>query len=290
MKPPRFGLVDHREQGFAVNGTSTMPAIGLEKPPATAGVFAACQYLLGVTLWRQMFSRQMLVNLVLTALVAAIVSAWTLGHRSPSPERLSKDIFTPILLGFLVPIFAISHGASGIGGEREDRSLIYLLITPIPRPLVFLTKALSTTLLVAAWSAAAVILCCLLAKSPGYSLLPVYFPALLVGGAVYGMLFLTIGALFRHGTIISLAYWFFLEVLFGEMPGMVKRITVRYYLRCWIYDFGSWLHLGPSEPLFQQLLLPVSGTIAILALLAMYCGLAAVGSLVFTSREYTELG
>jgi hypothetical protein len=80
---------------------------------------------------------------------------------------------------------------------------------------------------------------CQMAGTPGGEAWALFWPASLLGAAAYAALFLLVGTIFRHGTIISLAYWFFLEVLFGNMPGIIKRISVAFYVRSMIYDAGA---------------------------------------------------
>jgi ABC-2 type transport system permease protein len=242
-----------------------------------------------LTLRRQIFSRQSLVCAALTTLSALIVLAWG-QHASPTARRLAEQVLIPSYIGFLMPIFAISYGASGIGGEREDRTLIYLLITPIPRAVLYLTKALATVLLVALWAGGSLGLMCVLAGEYGREVFPVFLAAGLLGTAVYAALFLFLGASFRHGTIISLAYWFFLEVLFGAMPGIVKRVTVSFYVKCLIYEAGDELSLQPRGRVAREMFLAVSADTAWLVLWSALAALLALGAMVLATREYAELG
>ena len=266
---------------------TTIPRDIAERPAGS--VVSACGHLFVLTLRRQLFSRQTLVCLGLVGLCTLIVFTWS-QQTSLSAKRLAEFFLVPIYVGFLVPIFAISYGASGIGGEREDRTLIYLLITPIPRALLYLTKALATLALVAAWTAGSLLVLCLLAGSYGRQMFPVALPACVLGSLVYAGLFLLLGAAFRHGTIISLAYWFFLEVLFGAMPGIIKRVTVVYYMKCMIYDAGTEFRLAPLSRVQQEMFLAIPGSTALTVLSCALAVLLALGALVLSSREYSELG
>lgn len=249
--------------------------------------FAACRHLFLLTVRRQLFSRQTLACIALTVLCMLIVLAWS---RQPNPtaKRLAEHVLVPTFIGFLVPIFSICYGASGIGGEREDQTLIYLLISGIPRPLVYLMKASAGLLLVAGWIVATLVALCQIAGAPGRELLPVFWSASLLGGLAYASLFLLIGAVFRHGTIISLVYWFFLEVLFGNLPGIVKRVSVAFYVRCMVYEAGGDLKLGPANRVAREMFQGVSGGTAQLALLAGIAGLLVTGTALFERREYQD--
>ncbi len=269
-----------------------MPAEETTTPPPTSAVartLRACASLFRLTLQRQLFSRQTLVNFGLAVLCGLIVAAWAhRGHRTVF--GLCYNMLLPTFIGFLMPIFAISYGSSTIGGEREDQSLIYLLVTPIPRFAVYITKALAASLLVAMWSCTALCTYCYLAGEIGQKALPVYFTATVLGGLAYTCVFMLLGALFRHGTILSLAYWFFLEVLFVQMPGTVKRVTVSYYVRCLIFDAGKEYNIGPRTPAEQEMFSALPGDQAWMILLGATIALTLLGALAFSRREYTELG
>ena len=248
---------------------------------------SACRHLFALTLRRQFFSRQTLASLALATLCVLIVLAWS-RQAGPSSKKLAEQVLVPTFVAFLMPIFAICYGASGIGGEREDRTLVYLLIASIPRPLIYLMKGLAGLSLVAAWTTVTLFVMCRLAGESGRGLFAVFLPACLLGGLAYASLFLLVGALFRHGTIISLVYWFFLEVLFGNLPGIVKRVLVAFYVRCMVYEAGGDLNLGPLGRIAKEMFLPVSGTTASITLSAAIAALLLTGLISFEQREYRD--
>ena len=254
---------------------------------ATPSTVSAGWHLFTLTLRRQFFSRQTLASFALSLLCGLIVLAWS-RQSDPTGKKLAEQVLVPTFVAFLMPIFAICYGASGIGGEREDRTLIYLLIVSMPRPLVYLMKALAGLTLVAAWTSATLLVLCQMAGAPGREVFATFLPASFLGGLAYASLFLLVGAIFRHGTIISLVYWFFLEVLFGNLPGIVKRVSVAFYVRCMVYDAGADLELGPASRVARVMFLPVSGTTATLTLTAAIASLLVVGLVAFEHREYRD--
>jgi ABC-2 type transport system permease protein len=260
----------------------------LAEPAERRSVATAALHLLGLSIRRQLFARHTLVSIGLTLLVSLIVLAWS---RQPNPttKKLAEQVLVTLYVGFLIPVFAICHGASAVGGEREDRTLIYLLIVPLPRWLTYAVKWLAAALVAAAWTAGGLWLFCTLAGRHGEGLIEVFGLAAVLGVIAYTSLFLGVGALFRHGTIISLAYWFFLEVLFGNVPGIMKRVSVAFYTRCLIYDRGSELQLGPLSRVARETFLPVEGGTALIALCVISAALLVVGAAIFQKREYPEL-
>lgn len=256
---------------------------------------SACGHLLSLSLRRLLFSKQTLVCLALTTLLILIVVAWSIPPRRTA-RKLAEQVLVTTFVGFLMPIFAISYGASCVGGEREDQTLIYLLISPIPRPLIYATKAAAALIQVWVWTTVSLTGLCMCAMIGGLStdatlrVLTVFLPACLFGVSAYTALFLLLGTAFRFGTVISLAYWFFLEVLFGAMPGLVKRITVSFYVKSWIYDAGEELSLGPLGRVARETFLGVSGETASLVLATASILLLASGAALFGRREFSELG
>lgn len=252
------------------------------------GLVSACWQLFTLTIRRQLISRQTLVGIALATLCCLIVLAWS-RQQEPSAKKFAERVLVPTYVAFLMPVFAICYAASAIGGEREDRTLIYLLITPIPRPFVYLSKAFAAIGLVVAWAAGVLVLLCLLGGAPGREMLPVFMPASLLGAAAYASLFLLLGTMFRHGTIVALAYWFFLEVLFGNLPGIIKRISVAFYVRSLIYEEGTDESLGPTGRVAREMFLAVSGGTAMTVLELGILGLVALGVYVFSEREFRDL-
>jgi ABC-type transport system involved in multi-copper enzyme maturation permease subunit len=246
----------------------------------------ACLHLGGLSLRRQFFSRQTLVSAVLTVLACLIVLGWSM-QEEPTVKKFAEEVLVPVHAAFLVPIFAICYGTSGIGTEREDRTLVYLLMTPLPRPLVYLMKYLSAMALVLAWTVSSLALLCGLARPWGIEAFELFWPALVLGALAYASLFHALGAAFRRGTIISLAYTFFLEGLLGNMPGIVKRISLSFYLSCMIYDAGSEHGIAPL--IVKDMFLPISSHAATIVLASVTLALLVVGILVFTRREYRDL-
>jgi ABC-2 type transport system permease protein len=272
--------------GAGMHEPTVATSLGRSEPSVHSGTLTVCAHLAGLSLRRQLLSRHTLVSIVLAGLACLIVVAWSM-QKEPSAKKFAQDVIVPVLAAILLPIYAICYGASSIGSEREDRTLIYLLTTPLPRPLIYLTKYAVATMLVVAWTLGTLAVLSGLAGEHGREPLRLFWPAVLLGAWAYGSLFHLLGAAFRRGTIVSLAYTFFLEFLLGNMPGIVKRVSLSFYTSCMIYDAGS--GLGVKPVLARELFLPISGRSAAIVLALTAIALLALGLLVFTRREYRDL-
>src|SRR2546428_501317 len=94
------------------------------------------------------------------------------------------------------------------------------------------------------------------------------------------------GACLRRAGIVALLYAFFLETLAGNMPGLMKRLSVSFYMRCLMFESGSAYGIGPERPAIYQ---PVSGATAALILAGATLALLFVGMVVFSRSEYLDV-
>ena len=110
-------------------------------------------------------------------------------------------------------------------------------------------------------------------SSPGAMASPIVSNVLITAGIV---------------TILALAYALFLETFIGNMPGIVKRLTVSYYTRCLIFEGAKDLGIEASGPFDPDLFLPISGDTAQIVLWLITLGLWLAGLVVFSLREYAK--
>ena len=102
----------------------------------------------------------------------------------------------------------------------------------------------------------------------------------------YTCLFHLFAVAFRHATIIALIYALFMEVVLGNLPGIVKRVAINYYGRSLMYGAGAAEGLKtPDAEWFQ----PLSTETAQWALAGIAIGGLALALVVFSRREYRDL-
>ena len=89
----------------------------------------------------------------------------------------------------------------------------------------------------------------------------------------------------RRATFLALAYALMIETLTGSIPGVVKRITVSFYAKSWLYESGETLDLAPSG-VALGLFDPVSAATAQSVLALASVGFLALGIWVFSRKEY----
>jgi ABC-2 type transport system permease protein len=210
---------------------------------------------------------------------------WELIARSDFYVFSTFVVFS-VFVGFLLPIWSLSFATEAIAGEREGRSLIWLLTRPLPRPAVYLAKFVALVPWSLALNLGGFALLCLLAGRPGQMALRLYWPAILGGTLAFCSLFHLMGACFRRAAVVALVYSFFLETIVGGMPGYMKRLSIGFYTRCLMFDAAHGLGVEPEKP---SIYLPVDSFTAWGVLLTLTAVLLLAGMIIFSKREYQDL-
>jgi ABC-type transport system involved in multi-copper enzyme maturation permease subunit len=198
----------------------------------------------------------------------------------------SRFVVFSIFLSFLLPLWSLSFATESLGGERESNSLIWLLTRPLPRPAIYLAKFVALLPWSLGLNLGGFALLCLAGGRPGLLALRLYWPAVLCASLAFSALFFLFGAWARRPAVLALVYSFFLEVIFGNMPGYLKRISISFYTHCMMYDAASDYGVQPEKP---SIFLPVDGSTALAVLLGLTVGLLLVGMFLFARTEYHEV-
>ena len=198
----------------------------------------------------------------------------------------SEDFLIIVFASFIVPVCALAYATTSIGGDREDRTLLFLLIRPIPRALILLAKFFATLPLVIGLVVGSFYVYCRLGGPVGEKAYDVYLPAVFYMSLAYTGLFHLFAVLFRHSTIVALMYALFMEFFLGNMPGIVKRVAVNFYGRSMMYDLGGSEGLVSPDP---RWFVPISAQAGGYALLAVTLGGLLLALLIFQRREYRDL-
>jgi len=182
--------------------------------------------------WRQLFARR---RAWLAAATVVLPFILTFFYRLATEDREGDRLIfmlgmnREIVIGVLLPLTAVIFGTTAFGGEVDDGTMIYLLVRPLPRWGVALTKYLVAVLVTAAIITAAIMLAWLALRNdelPG-AVPRSFITASVVGSLVYCALFSYVGLVTRKGLVLGLLYIIFFEnILARGVPG-VKWLSVR---------------------------------------------------------------
>jgi hypothetical protein len=190
-----------------------------------------------------------------------------------------------IFVSFLLPILSLSFATDALGGEREANTLTWLLTRPLPRPAIYLAKFVALLPWSLGLNVGGFALLCAAAGEPGLRALRLCWPAVAWSTLAFSALFCLMGAAFRRPAIVGLVYAFFLEVLFGNLPGYLKRASIGFYTRCMMFEAAQGYGLQPEKP---SIYLPVDGPTARAVLAVVTVALLLIGTVVFTRSQYYE--
>lgn len=191
-----------------------------------------------------------------------------------------------LFLSFMLPLFNLSFATEAMGGERESNSLIWLLSRPLPRSAIYLGKFAALLPWTLGLSLGGFGLLCLAGGRHGWLAFRLYWPAVLAATLAFSSLFFLMGAWFRRPAVTALVYSFFLEVVFANMPGYLKRISIGFYAHCMMFDSAAAYGIQPERP---EIFLPVDGTTALTVLLGLTIALLGIGVFVFSRSQYQEI-
>lgn len=199
-------------------------------------------------------------------------------------EVFSQQMIFSIFLTFLLPFCSLSFAVEAIGGERENKSLIWLLARPLPRPLIYLAKFVALLPWTLGMNLLGFAMLCLAAGPAGRPALLLYWPAVVYATVTFSALFLLIGATFRWPAVVSIVYSFCLELVFGLMPGYLRYASISYYAKCVMLQAQLAVGVESDKPwLF------LSQPTAVLVLLSAAAALLGLGAWLFSRKEYHEV-
>jgi ABC-type transport system involved in multi-copper enzyme maturation permease subunit len=200
-------------------------------------------------------------------------------------QMFCRWVLFSLFLSFLVPLWSLSFATDALGGEREARSLVWLLTRPLPRWSIYLAKYIGVLPWVLGFNVGGFALICLAAGEPGRLAFQLFWPAVAVSGVAFAAVFHLFGAAVRRPTVVALGYSFFLETILGDMPGLLKRISVTFYTRCIMFDAAAEYGLTPEKPTVYQ---PVTGTTAWIVLISATTAFLIAGMWWFSRTEYGD--
>ena len=216
------------------------------------------------------------------ALGAARVAVMT---DASAAQVFARWVVAAIFLGFLLPLWSLSFATEAIGGDREQNSLIWLLARPLPRPMIYLAKFLALLPWTVGLNLGGFAILCAAAGRPGLTALRLFWPAVLCATLAFAALFQLMGAAFRRPAIVAIGYSFFLEIILGNMPGVMKRVSIGFYAHCMMLEAADQHGIQIDRP---NVYWPVDGTTAIIVLVTATAALLVLGMAVFSRTQYHE--
>jgi ABC-2 type transport system permease protein len=181
--------------------------------------------------WRQLFARRRLYIALAVLVVPSIITLlvrFNSGAGDLDPAGSLSAVYKDLVFGVLLPLTALVFGTTAFGGEVDDGTLIYLMVKPVPRWRLALSKYI-----VALFSAVAIILpSIVLAWIAMQNDVPFRVPLAYMAGAIVGCMiycafFVTLGISSRRALAIGLLYIVAFENVLSRSVVGVKSLSIR---------------------------------------------------------------
>jgi len=185
--------------------------------------------------FRQLFVPRRLVMALLLAVLPALVAA--LYHAHPNRNGISADVFLDgmyarFVVGVLLPLAAVLFGTGAFGLDLDEGTLVYLLVKPLRRWQVVLSRYLVAVTATALLMVPAILLPWLImgtGTTTFSSVLSVAAGAG-VGCILYSAIFIPLGIASKRALVFGLLYIVVLEEVMSNQIEGAKSLSVREYV------------------------------------------------------------
>ena len=213
---------------------------------------------------RQLLTRgKVLVLVGVGALPPLLALLYTLSDSRVDPQTFLVRGYTDLVLVVVAPVTALVFAAAALGNELEDGTIVYLLLKPLPRWQIVVSKLVVAVAIIAVFVTVCIYVTALvLDRGVGEAHVAFAFAlGAALGGAAYAAMFTFLGLITSRALIAGLLYVFVWEGLLTRLFRGARNFSVREYMRG-IADAFSTL----PDDVFQAQL---SGTRALISCLVV---------------------
>jgi ABC-2 type transport system permease protein len=280
-----------RRDGDGVSAFLALPA-----PRWHGGGIGPLWTVFTLTLRQFLRGRRALVVLLLALLpagLALVARSFADGMRhGPRISQIEFGLLFRLVPHALLPLTALLYASGMILDEQEDQTLTYLLIRPLPKWGLYLTKYLAAVCMVVLLTAVIVVVtyAALYLGSPEWwDIFPAKVAATLgvmtLSIIAYVAVFGAISLLVQRSLILGVVYIGLIEGLLANINLALRQLTVMYYFRVLSL---SWLDLDErmKESWRIDLAEAASPRDCVLILLGIAAGAVILAIRIFTRREF----
>jgi ABC-2 type transport system permease protein len=247
-----------------------------------------------LTLRQFLRGRRLLVLALLSLLPAGLsllVRSIDAPH-GPPPIEIEFVFLFNLVPHVLLPLTALLYASGMILDEQEEQTLTYLLIRPLPKWALYVTKLLATMCIVAILGFVFVVVTYLatyLGSSQFFDMFPLKmlgtFVVVTLAMCTYVALFGCLSMLITRSLIAGIIYIAVIEGLLSNYDLALRKLTVVHYFRVLSLN---WLHLDSKMSAAWSITLgnepePIA---CVLTLLVFIVVATVVAARVFSGREF----
>jgi ABC-2 type transport system permease protein len=244
-----------------------------------------------LTLRQHVRGRRLLVLSLLFLLPSALAVIVRLTPFPPAPAELEFGLIFNLIPHALATLTALLYAAGVIQDEVEEQTLTYLLLRPLPRWALYVTKLLATlvttTLLTGLFTTLTFVVVYWNTPElwgdvlPGRAGKTVALLALAQAG--YCSLFGLLSLFTRRSVIAGIAYIILFESLLANFDTVARKLTVMYYFRVLTL---RWLDTTHSRVWSIDLAAAPSSGDCVLTLLGASAAFVVIGAVMMMRREF----
>ena len=190
---------------------------------------------------RQLSGRWRLLLIVLLALLSVALTA-LISAVAEGESELGQDFINVLIDGMIVgailPIVTMALATAAFGNERDDHTLSYLVLKPVPRWSIVLPKLLASIVVGGPLLIASGVVVTLLGVGGGQAVLAVGV-ALLVGTVTYATIFTWAGLVSARALGLAIIYVFLWEGVVSSFLDGVRYLSVRGYTLAVLYGIDD---------------------------------------------------
>jgi ABC-2 type transport system permease protein len=263
--------------------TAEVPALGRGFDPA------ALAALFGLTLRQDLRGRRLFVLSVLFLLPSVLAALLRLAPQPPKPGDVEFALVFVLIPHALVTLTALLYAAGIVQDEVEEQTLTYLLLRPLPRWALYVTRLAVTWLVTCALTGVFTTLVFVVIwwGLPEWSEVPARaakaVALLMLAQVAYCALFGVLGLWTRRALLAGLAYIVAFEGLLANFDLVVRRLTVNYYFRVLAV---RWLSPPGSQEWSLDLTTAPSAGQCVGTLLGATAVLVVVGAVMIIRQEF----
>jgi ABC-2 type transport system permease protein len=154
-------------------------------------------------------------------------------------EQVFGSLMSTAVVHFLVTFVTLFYGTALISEEVEGKTLTYLFVRPIPKPVIMIGKYLALVWISSLLVIPTVIFSYLILYigpdmrpfMADITTLTKDIGIILLALLTYGGMFALIGAGLKHSILAGLVYAFGWEGIVSYLPGFTRKLTITHYLQ-----------------------------------------------------------
>jgi len=236
-------------------------------------------------------AKRVVVWVVVALALFAIAKTYLSLGGNDNPEN-SYATMSSLLLFRLLPLASAIFSSAVLSAEIEQKTIVYMLTRPIPRPVFLAMRTLASALVVLIVTALAGLGLATAVYGPAGITNHFYWRdvvALGVGALAYGSLFVLVSLIVNRAMVVSLLFAFAWETSVPNMPGSIYLMSISTHLTAIAQrpsagsTGGGNILAAVANSLGTNTLSPVAGWASMIGLIA-FC--MVFGAWWFTRFEY----